>query len=226
MPMWGQSDGSSVHIQLRSRRLCRHELRRMHSDPHGLLTLFRQFLQPFVDLGQRKTRPRLISGDPGAMLSAVACSSIRQPSADRAIAGFAKGDRSRSGFNQLRAGEPPAQSRHLGHRTRRAEEVALCLAAVCRAQPLQLILGLHPLCERNHPKGGAEIGYRGHDRVAVTALAQALDKGAVYFDLAERKAPQIVERRIAGAEIVHGDADTKVPKSCAGSPVSSGSRRA
>src|SRR5207249_3723388 len=61
--------------------------------------------------------------------------------------------------------------------------------------------------------GDAELDpkpdHRAHDRRRV-AFVEVADERAVYLDLVDRKAPEIAERGIAGAEIVERDANAEL----------------
>src|SRR6202023_3690162 len=55
----------------------------------------------------------------------------------------------------------------------------------------------------------AKAGDRPDDRHAIGALRKILHKGAIDLDLVERKASEIAEAGISGAEIVHRNADAE-----------------
>src|ERR1700731_1747398 len=85
----------------------------------------------------------------------------------------------------------------------RAEQEALHLVAAFRAQPIELIHGFHPFGVRGDVETPAKPGDRPYDSNPIGSLRKILHKRAVDLDLVERKASEIAEAGISGAEIVH-----------------------
>ena len=111
----------------------------------------------------------------------------------------------------MRAGRTRTAARSISAAgPRRAEQKTLHLVAAFGAQPVELVHGLHAFGRRGDVEAAAEAGDRAHDRHAVGALRQILDERAVDLDLVERKAAEIAQAGIAGAEIVHRNADAEL----------------
>ena len=79
--------------------------------------------------------------------------------------------------------------------------------ASCLCQGTKLFPRLHPLRGSLHPKRTAERRHRTHDRIAVRLPAQFADERLTDLDAVEREPVEIAKGRVAGAEIVHRDAD-------------------
>src|SRR6185369_10764060 len=82
------------------------------------------------------------------------------------------------------------------------------VAAARDAERLELGLGLDALGDHFHPQRAAEMDDRLDDRRALALAAHAVDEAAVDLEAIERELADIVEARIAGAEIVERDAET------------------
>ncbi len=95
-------------------------------------------------------------------------------------------------------------------RHRPGEEKALDFAKTFAAQPRQLIRRLDAFSRRRQVEAGAEAGYRLDDRHRARIGADAGNEAAVHLDLVEGEGAQIAQRRVACAEIVHGDAHAEV----------------
>src|ERR1700716_4625369 len=72
-----------------------------------------------------------------------------------------------------------------------------------------LVQRLDPFRRGGDAETLAEAGHRLDDGGAIALVGNVLDEGAVDLDLVERKAAQIAQRRIAGAEVVHRDLDAE-----------------
>src|SRR5665811_701377 len=81
-----------------------------------------------------------------------------------------------------------------------------CTGDRLMGEELELFFGLHALRHHRQSEPAAERDHRAHDGGRLLAAAEIGDEGLVDLDLVERKRLQIRQRRIAGAEIVHGDA--------------------
>jgi hypothetical protein len=66
-----------------------------------------------------------------------------------------------------------------------------------------LVDGFHTFGCRGDVQTAAKARNRPYDRHAIGALRQILHKRAIDLDLVERKASEIAEAGISGAEIVH-----------------------
>ncbi|GCC48752.1 hypothetical protein chiPu_0033275, partial [Chiloscyllium punctatum] len=73
-----------------------------------------------------------------------------------------------------------------------------------------LLLGLDTFRGRRHVARGGNVHDGLDDRGRRAGSGKILDEGAVDLDLVERKALQIAQRRIAGAEIVERDAHAEL----------------
>src|SRR5580704_3025399 len=109
----------------------------------------------------------------------------------------------RSGRCGLGVGLRGKNFRQLAQRQRTAIVEALYVRAAEPANKLELLLRFHAFGGGRHVQAFGETGDRLHDRIGVGTLAQPLDEAAVDLDLVERKAAQVAQRRIAGAEIIH-----------------------
>src|SRR5215510_12325732 len=87
--------------------------------------------------------------------------------------------------------------------------IALHLHAALVAETPQLLLGLDPLGACGDPQRLAETGHGAHDRRRIGILLQVLHEGAVDLDLVEGEAAKIAQRRVAGTEVVHRDANSQ-----------------
>src|ERR1700737_574243 len=95
----------------------------------------------------------------------------------------------------------------LGRGSCRAEQEALHLVATFGAQPVELVHGFDAFRRGRDVEAAAKAGDRPHDRNAIGTIRQILHERAIDLDLVERKAPEIAEAGISGAEIIHGNAD-------------------
>src|SRR6516225_7058996 len=107
------------------------------------------------------------------------------------------------GYRNFSLGFGPEQLRKFLHPARRAEQEALHLAAAERLDLLQLLSGFHALGRGRHSEMLCKACDCQHDRHRIVARRQPADEATIDLDLVEWKAPQIAERRVAGAEIVH-----------------------
>src|SRR5260370_34124580 len=105
-----------------------------------------------------------------------------------------------------------AQPFDLGSRFWRTEQIALHFCAAERAKQFALRLRFNALRRRRYVACGSDIHYRLDNAGRPVRLSQVVDEAAVDLDFVERKALQIAERRIAGAEIVERDPHPDVAK--------------
>src|SRR5271165_1764992 len=92
-------------------------------------------------------------------------------------------------------------------RQRPADQISLHLRATGATHDLQLLGCLDPFGCGFYSEGGAEARDCPDDRASLAA--DRGNEGTVDLDLVEGEAAQIAQRRIPGAEIVHGDADAE-----------------
>src|SRR5690606_31730073 len=91
-------------------------------------------------------------------------------------------------------------------RARLAEQIALALLASDGAQAGQLRVRLDAFGGRRLAERLAAADDGAHDRLLLDVAGNALHERAVDLDLVEGEAAQIAQRRVAGPEVVHGDA--------------------
>src|SRR5882672_5054299 len=111
--------------------------------------------------------------------------------------------------NEIRAALRLQQSDDLGVGPRAAEQKALALVATLGAKAAQLGFGLDAFGGDGHTEADAEADNRTHDRLRVAVGAEVAYERLVDLDLVERKASEIAQTGIAGAEIVHRDMHTQ-----------------
>src|SRR6185295_15560765 len=87
------------------------------------------------------------------------------------------------------------------------EEVALRLVAAVQAQELDLGRGLDALGDHGGAQGARHLDDGAHDRRVARLAPDAGDEGAVDLERRHRKAREVREARVAGAEVVDRDAD-------------------
>src|SRR5690606_17253735 len=92
------------------------------------------------------------------------------------------------------------------------DEVALGEVAVGGAQETPVVLVLHPLGDGHHPQlpGHAEAAFE--DGAQGIVLPGAVHEAAVDLELVEGDVPQLHQGRVAGAEVVDGQADVLEPE--------------
>src|SRR5215468_11122081 len=90
-----------------------------------------------------------------------------------------------------------------------AEQKTLAFVAAFSAQAAQFGSGLDAFGSDGDAQALAEADNGADDRLRITIGIDFLHKGAVDLDLVERKTAQIAQARIAGAEIVHRDANAE-----------------
>ena len=98
----------------------------------------------------------------------------------------------------------------LGDRAR--EIIALQMRRARHAQRLNLRLGLDAFSDDAQAKRTREVDDRVDDRGAFALAAHAVDEAAIDLQRIEREFADIVEARIAGAEIVERDAEAHLPQ--------------
>ena len=81
--------------------------------------------------------------------------------------------------------------------------VTLDRVAPFRDREVELFQRFHAFHRGGHAEAGAHRDYCANDRRTFSILWHLPDKRLVDLDLVEWKTPQIAERRIARAEIVH-----------------------
>ena len=89
---------------------------------------------------------------------------------------------------------------------RAANEKSLSFDATGKLDELELLDGFYALGRGRDAQGCTQRSYRLYDGGTVGAYFHIGDEGLIDFDLVEREAAQITQRRIARAEVVHGDA--------------------
>src|SRR5882762_1674181 len=94
-------------------------------------------------------------------------------------------------------------------RGRTSEQIALHLVTLFVLQELQLGIGLDAFRQHRQTKSTSKAQDRADNGRGLIVGIDRLDERAVDLDLVERKRAQVRERRIAGTEIVHGDANTE-----------------
>src|SRR5262245_66149275 len=90
-----------------------------------------------------------------------------------------------------------------------AEEVALRLIAQLALQELKLGLRLDSFGQNREAQPAPKPKYGANDGRGLVIRIDRLDKRAVDLDLVERERQQVGQRGIAGAEIVHCDANAQ-----------------
>src|ERR1700733_2558747 len=90
-----------------------------------------------------------------------------------------------------------------------SEQETLRLLAKLAFKKAKFGLCLHALREDRKTECLAETKHRAHDRGGLAIDIDRFDEGAVDLDLVKRKCPQIGKRRVAGTEVIHGDAHAK-----------------
>src|SRR5262249_32303319 len=99
--------------------------------------------------------------------------------------------------------------RHFLERDRRPEQIALHLVTAERREIALLVDRLDTLRRRGHAERAGDADHRLYDDDVLVAFAQIRDERAIDLDLVERKAAQVAQRRVAGAEVVERNADTE-----------------
>ena len=94
-------------------------------------------------------------------------------------------------------------------RARRAEQIALHLRAAEILHGFALLQGLDAFRGRDHVAVGGDADHRADDRGRGGIAGHFLDEAAVDLDLVEREALQILQRGIAGSEIVERDVNAE-----------------
>lgn len=97
----------------------------------------------------------------------------------------------------------------LSRRKRFADEIPLNLCAPFSAQQIELLFGLHSFRCDGRIEGCAHSDDSPNDRRAIRLIAELADEALIDLDLVEREAAQVAERRVAGSEIVHRNADAQ-----------------
>src|ERR1700704_4301324 len=92
---------------------------------------------------------------------------------------------------------------------RASEQIALHLVTLFVLQELQFGVSLDAFRQHRQTKSASETEHGTDDGRGLIVGVDRLDERAVDLDLVERKRAQVRERRIAGTEIVHGDANTE-----------------
>src|SRR3954470_7062554 len=90
-----------------------------------------------------------------------------------------------------------------------AEQEALDLVTALLLEEVQLGLGFDAFGGGAHAEAGADPGHCPHDCAAILGTRQTAHKHLVDLDLVEAELVQAAEAGIAGAKVVHDDADAK-----------------
>src|SRR3954454_23429601 len=106
---------------------------------------------------------------------------------------------------RLLRGEEPADL--LGGE-RPGEDEALAAVAALLLQPLELLALLDPFGQRLEVQRLAEAHERVDELTGRTRLGDRLDERLVDLQRVDREPAEVRERRVAGAEVVDGDAHT------------------
>ena len=93
-----------------------------------------------------------------------------------------------------------------------AEQIALARIAAELEQVLTYLLGLDSLCRGHETQSVAEAEHRFDDACLLGLVQDLADEGSVDLDDVELELAQMIETRIAGAEIVEGDAHADIAK--------------
>src|SRR4051812_28402432 len=83
------------------------------------------------------------------------------------------------------------------------------MRAALLAESRNLLRRLDSLCAGRDTEALPEAEHGADDRRRIRALLQLLHEGPIDLDLVEREAAEIAERRIAGPEIIHGNAQSQ-----------------
>ena len=86
---------------------------------------------------------------------------------------------------------------------RRAHEVALDLVAAELLQQVHLLVVLHAFGDHLESEGVGERDDHRDDVAWITGIAHAHDEAAIYLQRVDRKAREVAERAVTGAEIIH-----------------------
>ena len=129
----------------------------------------------------------------------------------------------RVGESNARADEPAGRRhgcgrvRELGEevlhrvgRERAGEHEALAAVALFLLQLTELVLLLDALGERLQPELLAELHERADERARLGRVADRAHERAVDLEDVDGELPQVRERRVAGSEVVDGDADAEL----------------
>src|ERR1700688_1369507 len=92
---------------------------------------------------------------------------------------------------------------------RASKQIALPLVTLLVLQELQLGVGLDAFRQHRQTKSTSKAQDGADNGRGLIVGIDRLDERAVDLDLVERKRAQVRERRIAGAEVAHGDADAQ-----------------
>src|SRR5450756_257412 len=95
-----------------------------------------------------------------------------------------------------------------GHRP--AEQITLAFVATLRRHQLQLLFRLDAFGDHDFVEAGAEAGDGADDGAGVALVAEIADERLVDLDLIEGELAQVVERGVAGAEVVERQADAEI----------------
>src|SRR5205085_916431 len=85
---------------------------------------------------------------------------------------------------------------------RSSTQITLVNLATQRAQKVELCLGFDTLCDYHHAQAFGQIDNSLHDGRVVQVVWQIFDEAPVNLQFVDRKAFQIVQTGISGAEIV------------------------
>ena len=94
---------------------------------------------------------------------------------------------------------------------RAAEEEALGGVAAGGLQVAELLVGLDALGGHRQPERVPELDHGVDDRHVLARVRDAAHERAVDLHAVDREAPQVLERRVAGAEVVDGDLARRAP---------------
>src|ERR1035437_3132153 len=90
------------------------------------------------------------------------------------------------------------------------EQITLAFVATLRRHQLHLLFRLDAFSDHGFVEAGAEAGDGTDDGAGVALVAEIADERLVDLDLIERELAQVVERGVAGAEVVERQADAEI----------------
>src|SRR5450756_1444449 len=95
-----------------------------------------------------------------------------------------------------------------GHRP--AEQITLAFVATLRRHQLHLLFRFDAFGDHDFVEASAEAGDGADDGAGIALVAEIADERLVDLDLIERELAQVVERGVAGAEVVERQADAEI----------------
>ena len=146
----------------------------------------------------RSTRP--VAATPGRSSSDGLRPASPSPTARRGSRGKRTTSVAEVDAAHVLAGQPGDE---LLGRDRPAEQVALRLVAAVAAEQRLGVGALHALGHGPQPEAAAELDERAHDDGVLVVHGHRHHERLVDLQLGDRQAPEVGQRRVAGAEVVH-----------------------